>query len=132
MTWTKDKDGGFFTQKDFNGITYRLGVYPYTFSKSVYLYISLSSGKKRKVLETYMPRDYKTGNGIKPLLWAKEVLLTLNHDIFIKYNSDKKKKRYICIQWADNRRRNIYSRLIKNGFQFRMIHGEKVLLKKLK
>lgn len=40
-------------------------------------------------------------------------------------------KLYICIDWADNRRRNIYQRLQKEGFTFRNINNHKSLVKQI-
>jgi hypothetical protein len=45
-----------------------------------------------------------------------------------KYNSNK--KQYICVAWADSRRRDIYQRLVKEGFIFTMDDGEKILMKR--
>jgi hypothetical protein len=39
------------------------------------------------------------------------------------------KKQYICVAWADSRR-DIYQRLVKEGFIFTMDDGEKILMKR--
>jgi hypothetical protein len=41
------------------------------------------------------------------------------------------RNQYLCVGWADNRRRNIYERLVKEGFQFMVEGGRKILIKKL-
>jgi hypothetical protein len=41
------------------------------------------------------------------------------------------RKEYICIGWSDKRRRDIYERLLKDGFTFEMEYNRKILRKKL-
>jgi hypothetical protein len=54
---------------------------------------------------------------------------------FPKFYADRRNIKelntYICIGWADSRRRNIYQRLEKEGFRFSMEDGKKILIKKL-
>ena len=66
------------------------------------------------------------------LLWAKEKIFSF-HEFFINnyYIGNEIKNFYICLKWADSKRRNVYSRLIKYGFYFMYDEGEKILMKKI-
>lgn len=115
--------------KEFNGFTYSVQITVLENQKSQKFYVAVASGKKRKDMEVFEQKAEKSLGGMKALLWIKETVLE-----FPKYfNKVKtaKKNQYICIGWADSRRRNIYERLKKDGFIFMMDEGQKILIKKL-
>lgn len=130
MDWKRyRRDEGEFYYKDeyFNGFKYHLEVYVDTTFKSEKFWFALSSGKKRKELEIFEDKDRKSGGGIKALIWAKNEILGFSNYLNNTFN----KNRYICIRWADSRRRDIYQRLEKEGFEFQMIDNVKTLVKKV-
>jgi len=130
MEWKRyRRDEGEFYYKNeyFSGFKYHLEVcVDFTF-KSEKFWFALSSGKKRKELKIFEDKERKSGGGIKALIWAKNEILGFPDYIDNTFN----KNRYICIRWADSRRRDIYQRLEKEGFEFQMIDNIKTLVKKL-
>lgn len=132
-TWTKDPKytNVWATHKVFNGFQYNVIVIPEINRKTVRYWVHVSSGKKRKEFEIFEDKENKSLGGIRALFWIKEAMYH-----FPKYYSEIKssvegKTQYICIGWADSRRRNIYQRLEKEGFQFANLDGQKILIKKL-
>jgi hypothetical protein len=119
----------FYTCKEFNGCKYYLYVSVYENNKSDKFWISISSGKKRKDLHIFEEKENKSTGGLKALVWIKKSMLEFPN--FYNRKNNSKKKQYICVSWADSRRRNIYQRLIKDGFSFSIDDGEKILIKKL-
>lgn len=135
MEWVVRKTPGFedfFTvEKEFNNTTYLVTIFVWDYPKSIKFHVGLSSGNKRSDLLVFEEKDKKSNGGMKALLWVKEAV----NDFPVWYSKRysylvKGKSLYTCIGWADNRRRNIYSRLQKEGFQFMMDEGKKVLMKK--
>jgi hypothetical protein len=129
MDWTRDRNYDYkvFTcSENFNGDTYKIMVYIEESHKSVKFYIGASSGNKRDKLEIFEEKQTKSRGGIKALLWIKSKMFE-----FPEYFDSRVKNQYICISWSDNRRRNIYKRLEKEGFQFMVEDGKKILMKKL-
>ena len=64
---------------------------------------------------------------MKALIWCKDTIL----EFPAEYNRDKDLKQYICIGWSDNRRRNIYDRLRRYGFEYSQIDNRKTLIKQV-
>lgn len=126
MNWVRVDRDFYYSEKEFNGSVYRVEIYIWEYPKSIKFWVGASSGKKRKDREVFMAKDNKSTGGMKALLWIKEKLLE-----FPQYFGSPIKNQYICIHWADNRRRDIYQRLQKEGFQFVNEEGKKILRKKL-
>lgn len=130
MEWTKDKryTNLFYTSKMFNGFQYNAIITIEETDKCLKYWLSVSSGKKLREFEIFEEKDTKSLGGIKALFWIKEAMYDFPE--FYK-NWVNGRKEYFCIGWADKRRRDIYERLIKEGFTFQMEYGQKVLRKKL-
>jgi hypothetical protein len=131
MEWVRCNDCGedetYTKQEVFNGFTYYLEAWIDKTFKTEIFWFAMSSGKKRKELKIFEEKENKSSGGIKPLLWAKKEIL--NFPEFIK--NPLNKKQYLAISWSDSRRRDIYKRLEREGFQFQIIDKQKVLIKKL-
>lgn len=130
MDWIRHRrDEGEFYYKEqyFNGFKYLIEVGVYTTFKTEQYWFALSSGKKRKELLIFEDKERKSKGGMQALLWAKKEMLSFPDYFGNPFN----KKRYLCIRWADSRRRDIYQRLEREGFQFQIIDKEKILIKKL-
>ena len=115
------------TSKEFNGDVYVASVQVYRTLKSDKFWFHVSSGKKRKHFEVFEDKEYKSHGGMKALFWIRDAM----YDFPKFYKNHYNKKQYLVVGWADTRRRNIYSRLQKEGFQFMIDEGRKVLIKKL-
>ena len=132
MKWIKDPQytNTYYITKKFNSYQYNALVITEETNKSVKYWFQVSSGKKRKEFEIFEDKENKSLGGIRALFWLKDAMYD-----FPKYFSTRRnlgdKKVYICIGWADTRRRNIYARLQKEGFQFMIDDGRKILIKKL-
>lgn len=130
MDWIRHRrDEGEFYYKEqyFNGFKYLIEVGVYTTFKTEMYWFALSSGKKRKDLLVFEEKEKKSKGGIQALLWAKKEMLAFPEYFGNPFN----KRRYICIRWADSRRRDIYQRLEREGFRFEMMWREKILIKKV-
>ena len=114
----------------FNEYKYKVEISTEERSKSIRFWVGLTSGKKRKELNIYEDKKNKSLGGIKALLWAKKAILAFPNYFKEKYVTDDVKL-YICIHWADSRRRDIYQRLERDGFYFSTIDGNKTLIKKV-
>jgi hypothetical protein len=99
-------------------------------TKSIKLWVALSSGKKRKDLKIFEDKENKSFGGIKALIWVKKAILEFPEYYKEAYITEDVKL-YICIQWSDNRRRDVYKRLEKDGFYFKHIDGSKALVKEI-
>ena len=133
MTWIKDEEyeNLFYKTKEFNGFKYYLGITVDNTYKSTKFFVQLSSGKKRKELEIFEEKENKSGGGFQALLWAKEEML--NFCYFFKEKYYMKEKAYLCVSWADNRRKKIYARtLLREGFYYGVIEGSEHLIKRIK
>lgn len=117
----------FKVSKEFEGDVYTVIITAYKTLKSDKFWVAVSSGKKKKHREVFEEKDYKSKGGIKALLWVKEVILAFPAFWQNPYN----KRQYIVIHWSDNRRRNIYKRLEREGFKFMVDEGFKVLIKRV-
>ena len=130
MDWTKDSKytNVWTTHKDFNSYQYNVIIIPEVNRKTVRYWIHISSGKKRKDFEIFEDKENKSLGGIRALYWIREAMYD-----FPKYFSNRvgERTQYICIGWADSRRRDIYQRLEKEGFQFMNLESRKILIKKL-
>lgn len=131
MEWVRINSEHYYIEKEFNGSVYRVEIYIWEYPKSVKFWVGASSGKKRKDRGIFMEKETKSPGGIKALLWIKEKVLE-----FPGYYSKNrwgfgKKTQYICVSWADSRRRDIYQRLQKEGFEFVFDEGKKFLRKRL-
>lgn len=130
MEWIKDTKytNVYYTSKQFNGFTYNAVMTLEESDKSVKYWFSTSSGKKRKDFEIFEEKDNKSFGGIKALLWLKDCLF--NFPVFFAPKLYGRTA-YLVVGWADTRRRDIYARLQKEGFQFMVEGGRKILIKKL-
>lgn len=132
MKWSRyeQQRDTYYIIKEFNGYKYRVVVYVEKTDKSIKYWFGASSGKKRKEFDIFEDKNNKSLGGIKALFWIKECIF--DFPIFYGEIRDLSNlNQYLCIQWVDNRRRDIYSRLQKEGFQFMQISREKILIKKL-
>lgn len=129
-SWIKDSkyEDTYYCSKEFNGCTYLIQIWIWKYSKSIKYWVGLSSGKKKKELDIFEDKSNKSTGGIKALLWVKNTILEFP-EYYKKYTEGKQE--YICISWADNRRRNIYERLKSEGFRFMIVDGKKCLIKKI-
>jgi len=130
MEWVKDPKytNVWYTTKKFGKYQYNVLIIPQETDKSVKYWIHVSSGKKRKEFEIFEDKENKSLGGIRALFWIKEAMYDFPK-YFFKYVGNRTE--YICIGWADSRRRNIYQRLQKEGFQFMIENRNKILIKKL-
>jgi len=116
----------------FNGTQYRLSIWPYPEIKSIRLWVGMSSGNKRKHVDSGTHDNVGRLGGIKALVWIKKQVLEFP-DFYIKDAHLKKGvKLFVCVGWEDNRRRNIYHRALKDeGFRFAIEEGKKILMKRI-
>lgn len=130
MEWIKDRryTNLYHISKDFNGYTYNAVMTLKETDKSVKYWFSISSGKKRKDFNVFEEKESKSFGGLKALLWLKECLFDFPNFFAPRLRG---RSQYFCIGWADSRRRDIYERLQKEGFQFMIEGGRKILIKKL-
>jgi len=132
MEWIKDPlyTNTYYTTEKFNGYQYNVLVITEESPKTIKYWIHASSGKKRREFEIFEDKENKSLGGVKALFWIRDAMFD-----FPRYFSERRNLRgktcYLMVGWADNRRRNIYSRLIKEGFEFRSEQGRKILIKKL-
>jgi hypothetical protein len=133
MDWIKDPQytNTYYTTKKFNGYQYNVLIITEETDKSFKYWVHVSSGKKRKEFEIFEDKENKSLGGIRSLFWIKEAMFDF-YNYITKRRNLYNKAVYICVGWADNRRRNIYQRLEKEGFQFSMENGKKILIKRLK
>lgn len=132
MNWIKDPKyiNTYYTTEKFNGYQYNCLVIVEETDKSIKYWIHASSGKKRKEFEIFEDKENKSLGGIRALFFIKEAMFDFPR-YFKERRSVGNKTCYLCVGWADNRRRNIYQRLEKEGFQFMIERGQKILMKKL-
>lgn len=130
MEWIKDPlyTNTYYTTEKFNGYQYNVLVITEESHKTIKYWIHASSGKKRREFEIFEDKENKSLGGIKALYWIRDAMFDFPRCF---KNRVGNRQQYICIGWADSRRRNIYSRLIKEGFEFRSEQGRKILIKKL-
>ena len=128
MEWLKYSENTWYTTKKFNGYQYNVFIIVEDNAKSVKYWVSVSSGKKRSEFEIFEDKENKSLGGIRALFWIKEAMYDFPK-FYSKYVDGKNE--YLVIGWADSRRRDIYSRLQKEGFTFTVEWNKKVLMKKL-
>lgn len=130
MEWVKNKDyiDTYQTSEIFNGFTYNVVISLEWTYKALKYWVAVSSGKKRRDFDIFENIGNKSLGGIRALFWVREAMYD-----FPKFYSERvfSRKEYICICWSDSRRRDIYKRLEKEGFQFMRDNGRKILMKKL-
>ena len=131
--WIKDQEyeRTYYKIKKINTTYYKIQISLFMTEKSVKVIVGASSGKKRKHLNSFEPNDFNRDGGIKALFWLKDETLNCINFVREKYFVDDLRQ-YICIGWADSKRRNVYSRLLKEGFTFTIEEGEKILIKRYK
>lgn len=130
MEWFTDNRyrGVYYTSKIFNGYQYKTEILVEHSDKTLKYWVSVSSGKKRRDLDIFESKESKSLGGLRALLWAKEAMYDFtNYYSYRVYD----RKEYICIGWSDSRRRDIYQRLLKEGFVLTREWGKKILMKKL-
>lgn len=129
MEWFRDfryVERTWFTTEVFNKCTYLVEITEYTRNKTNLFYISISSGKKRKHLDTFRAKELKSSGGVKALVWCKKAM----EDFISTHEFDLKVKNKICIAWSDSRRRDIYERFLPE-FHLEYIDNQKTLVKNL-
>ncbi len=131
MEWHKDKrfTNVYYTSEKFNGYQYNVVISVELTDKTVKYWVAVSSGKKRREFEIFEEKEIKSLGGIRALFWIKEAIYDFPK-FYSKYVDNR--NQYICIGWADSRRRDIYKRLEKESFQFMVERGHKILMKKIK
>ena len=118
-----------FTELYVNEVKYRMEFLIDLTLNSTKIYTSISSGKKRKLLNIFEEKIEKSFNGLKPLIIAKKIMYEFGEYYkkeWINYGDV-----FLCIQWSDNRRKNIYSRLLKEGFRFSKVDKTTTLIKNI-
>jgi hypothetical protein len=130
VTYVKDKDTVtrcYHACEIFNGCKYYIYFDVDETFKSEKIWIYVSSGKKRKDFLIFGSKDSKSNGGIRALIWLKDAMLNFPG----YFGNPLKKQQYLVIAWSDSRRRDIYQRLMNEGFVFAMESGSKVLIKKI-
>lgn len=132
MNWERDAvyKNEYICTKYFNGYKYIVIITVENKSKSTLFWVATSSGKKRSQIEEFENKKDKSFGGMKALLWVKEAMLSFPNYFKNIYEVDDIKT-YICISWTDSRRRDIYERLSRDGFNFMQVDGKKTLVKKV-
>ena len=120
----------FYKHRYFGKYKYQIIIFADYYGRSIHFHVGVASGKKRKDLDLFETKDNKSLGGIKALLWIKQEILGFPEYYKEKYNTSNSKL-YLCIEWSDSRRREIYSRLEKEGFLFQIIQGQKTLIKEV-
>lgn len=130
--WEKDNsfEDTFYKIRKINNTYYKISLVFYFYNKSIKVNIGVSSGNKRKHLDSFEPNDYTRDGGVKALVWVKEELKSIPEFIESYYFVGGRKK-YLCIRWVDAQRRDVYSRLQREGFYFVNEDGERFLIKKV-
>lgn len=126
---TEDNNDYFFTEFHVNNVKYRMEFLVYVYYNSTKIYVSISSGKKRKTLNIFEDNGIKNKNGIKPLLIVKKLMYDFSEYYkkeWINYGDI-----FLCINWSDVRRREIYKRLEKEGFRLGKIDNTTTLFKNI-
>ena len=122
-------------EKVINNSKYRIDFHPYIFTESLRLYVSVSSGKKKKELNfSSLEKQNNSDGGIKALFWYKQVIKELieRQEDIIKWYSDYKNI-HIIVQWEDKKRRDVYTYGLKDlGFYITHDLGNKCLKLKIK
>ena len=119
----------FYTSKEFNGYTYNVIISVEKTDKSVKYYVAVSSGKKRKEFDIFEEKENKSFGGISALFWIREAIYDFPD--FYSRNVDGRRQ-YICIGWADSRRKKIYKKYLeKGGFVLMRDNNYSILMKKL-
>lgn len=122
----------FYQIKKFNSTYYKIEIMVDLSTKTAKAWVALSSGRKRKDLDNFEPDDKTRDGGLKALMWVKSEVLNFYEYFNEKYRCELYNKLYICIHWSDNKRRNVYSRLKKEGFYFMKDNNTKILMKEIK
>lgn len=94
----------YLTTKTFGNCTY----YLFFTIQDAKVWVSLSSGNKRKYALVFEEKEVKSTGGLKALLWAKETIL-----LFPDWYLSRGCATHIvmlCIKPTDNRRKIIYQR----------------------
>ncbi|MFT6125746.1 MAG: hypothetical protein ACJAVA_000187 [Flavobacteriaceae bacterium] len=132
MDWYKDIDcnNTFLCHRYFGKYKYLVEIWVEETTNSLRFWAAVSSGKKRKELMVFEDKSTKSLGGIKALLWVKNAILNFPEYYDENYYCEGFKV-YICIRWSDNKRRDIYSRLEKEGFYFMPIDNNKTLIKEV-
>lgn len=120
-------EGVYYARETFNSCNYYIYFSVVSTFKSEKIWISVSSGKKRKDAFIFEPKDNKSLGGIKAFFWLKAAMLGFPE----YFGNSLNKSQYLVVAWADSRRRDIYERLTREGFTFTIEDNTKVLMKKL-
>ena len=86
---------------------------------------------KKKHMESILDNPKITGKaGLEGLIWAKNKMLEFEKYIIDRY---PREKILMKVDWADNRRRDVYTKaLAKHGYIMEYRYGSKSLYKELK
>jgi hypothetical protein len=131
MSWSKVEGylNVYAISEVFNGFQYNVVMTLGESDKTVKYWVSISSGKKRKDFEVFEEKANKSFGGLKALFWIKSAVFSFSEFFKPRLNG---RQEYICVGWADARRRDIYENYLKReGFTFAMEFGNKILMKKL-
>ena len=137
MEWNKLEkyQDCFYTSKEFNGYTYNVVISVEKSDKSIKYFVAVSSGKKRKEFDIFEEKLNKSFGGIRALFWIREAVYDFP---FFHTNSPygrglvQGKNCYLCVGWADSRRKKIYQRYLeKDGFVLMRDNNYNILMKKL-
>lgn len=111
IQWQEDKQAEQVIATTYiNGVKYRMCFEDYY----THWYVSLSSGKKRRELDVYEQKPERSHNSWEVVKWCLECI------------ADFPYKGNIVVQWADNRRKRIYGRILLQH-RFRLVRFENTM-----
>lgn len=104
----------YLTTKTFGNCTY----YLFFTIQDAKVWVSLSSGNKRKYALVFEEKEVKSTGGLKALLWAKETMLLFpdwylgkaERSLTSEKRSAANRITMLCVKPVDNRRKIIYQR----------------------
>jgi hypothetical protein len=127
-------DSGYYnTKKLSNGQTATILFFKDNLKRDIEYSVAFVIANKKKHIKQWLLEekdvlsDKETGNcGLEGLIWAKKQLFEFEEFIKERYNE----KTFICIYWTDNRRRNVYEKVLKKiGYEMNYRHSRKCLSK---
>jgi len=133
MDWIEDKRyrDVYYKIKKFNTTTYRIEAIIQPNTKTLKTYFAVSSGKKRKSFTNFEADTLIRDGGMQALLWIKNEILNFYSFCNKVYRCEEFEKCFLYIAWSDTRRKRVYGRLVKEGFQFRKDFNENYLVKEI-
>ena len=120
FTKTEDYKDCYETKQQFGKDTY----YLFGIVKDNRVWFLMSSGNKRKYIDIFEEKDYKSKAGVSGLIWARDAMLTFTNQ-YPKLGITK-----LCLGASDSRRWRIYkAKLNKYGFFQERYEGKMILVK---